>query len=106
MLKQSIRSLYRHEIEKVFKEDGVDTVKAALDVIYGTYDNDYRSDFVIKHKFIKTPKQTILQRLNTLWVYPTFIVMMPFRYVVFGDAKVSEDSNFGKILIKLIGELR
>lgn len=59
MLKQSIRNLYRHEIENIFKEECADTVKTALDVIYGTYDNDYRSDFVIKHKFIKTPTQSI-----------------------------------------------
>lgn len=106
MLKQSINNLYRHELEKRIKEEECDTVDGLLDILFGTYDNDYHSGLVVKRKWVESEKSTVLQRLNTLWVYPLFICMMPFRYLLFGRPQFSEDSKLGRVIIFLTGEMR
>ncbi len=100
MLKQSKRNLYRHELEKTLDSRGIKTPTGAqvFDMLFGTYGNDYHTDFIVKERWVNT-KQTVLHRINSLWVYPLFVLLMPFRYVMFGNPKVDEDSTLGKILI-------
>ena len=72
-------------------------------VIYGYYDNDYYSEYTLTD-YSKTPEDTWWQRFNCLWVYPLFIVCIPFRYVLYGDYKFHPNSKTYKIITKLIGE--
>ncbi len=106
MIKYDKRSVYRHEVEKILKERGVGLVKESqtLDILFGNYDNDYHTEFVVKNRYVIV-KQTLLNRINSLWVYPLFILLMPIRYLLFGQAKVNVDSTLGRVLTKLIGEL-
>lgn len=105
MIKYNKRNLYRHEVEDILSD--CETKKDILDEIYGTYDNDYRSDtdLVIKRKWITRSKITLMNRINRLWVFPLFILSVPFTYLFFGQSKINEDSKIAKILVWLIGEL-
>lgn len=110
ILKQSKRNVRRSELEKDMKNtlNGCNTAKEVLDFLFGTYYDDYQHDYVVKHRFYTRggDKTTLINRLNCLWVYPAFIMLIPFRFVLFGSFKVNEDSRLGRVLIKLIGELR
>lgn len=107
MIKERIRNLYRHEIEAQLTNHKEASAKDLLDLLFGTYNNDYNTDLVIKRKYGPTPVTTILHRLNALWVYPLFILIIaPFRYIAFGQAQLSEDSKIGSIFISLLGEMK
>lgn len=109
ILKQSKRNVRRSELEKDMKNtlNGCNTAKEVLDFLFGTYNDDYQHDYVVKRRFYTTGgKTTIINRLNCLWVYPVFILLIPFRFVLFGSYQINEDSKLGMVLIKLIGELR
>ena len=105
MIKSSKRNLYRHELRKIIRENQCLTPDDVLDVLFGTHSNDYDTDLVVKYIYVEN-KHSFLNRLNSLWVYPLFLVLAPFRYLFFGKCQVDEDKTFGKILIALVGELR
>lgn len=72
-------------------------------VICGDYSNDYYSDYTLTC-YDEKPKDKWWQRLNCLWVYPLFILSIPFRYVAFGDYRFQPNSKTYRIISKLIGE--
>lgn len=72
-------------------------------VICGTHDNDYYSEYTLTD-YSKKPSDTWWQRLNCLWVYPLFIISIPFRYVMYGDHRFQPNSKMYRIISKLIGE--
>lgn len=50
-------------------------------------------------------KKAWWQRLNYLWVFPLYAVVVgPILWVVTGDFGVQPNSKFGKFLMKLVGE--
>jgi len=106
MIKISKRNLYRYELENVIKENDCQTPGDVLDILFGTYEEGYYSEYLVKDRYYEAPKTTFMNRINTLWVYPLFVIIMPFRYVLFGDSHVDEDSKFGWILTWLIGDLK
>lgn len=97
------RSLYRHELKEALEEYNCKTVDDVLDIIFGGYDNDYWTDFVVYRKGFH-PKTTMLNRFNTIWVYPLFILCVPFRYVMFGSVGFNRDSKIGKFILDLVGQ--
>jgi len=105
MIKESAPHVYRHQLENIIKEKNCKTTQGVLDILYGNHWNDYQTDFVIKYRSVKIPPQTFAQRLNTLWVYPLFVVFMPFRYLLYGRSHVDEDSRLGRMVSFLIGEI-
>lgn len=72
-------------------------------VICGDCSNDYYSDYRLTD-YGEKPKDKWWQRLNCLWVYPLFIVCIPFRYVMYGDYKFQPNSKAYRVISKLIGE--
>lgn len=102
-MKTKKSDLYRHEIEnKLGKSEKLTSV---LDILFGTYDNGYRSKYKITKRNADRPNHTFMNRLNLIWVVPTFIVLWPFRFMLFGRASFDEDSKVGKILQMLLGSL-
>ena len=101
--KYQYKKAYRHQIEGVIKEGNIQTVKQLLDLLYGDCYNDFESDYEVlfeRDPYIKTTK---LQRLNLFWVWPLWLVTIPFQYIIRGEYGVKKETKLGQILTKLIG---
>lgn len=103
-IKQKQQSLYRHEIEQLLGggDASVKSAKDVLDLLYGDYNNDYRSDYKIVRRFNK-PNRNFKCRLNMLWATPLTILMFPVLYVVKGYGGWSEESLIGRFILKATG---
>lgn len=109
-LKEKLKEIEKYQVKKNNKESDIDKAEILLDIIFGTTDDAYwgaESKYVVKHRYGNRDKSTVFNRINSLWVYPLFILIIaPLRWVMMGDHSVSEDSRLGKILIKIIGPLK
>ena len=101
-IEQKKQQLYRHEVEQELKENP--TSKDVLDMLYGNYDNDYRSDYKIIRRFNK-PNRSFTCRLNMLWAMPLTVLAFPVLYVIKGEGGWSENSLLGKFILKVTGYL-
>ena len=102
-LKQSKYNLHRFEFNQILKRA---KCKTADDVVALLFNEDFNMDsLVLKKRWIDNSHPNLIQRINIIWVYPVFFIMVPFRYLVFGKVFVNVDSKFGAILRYLIGEL-
>ena len=103
MIKQHSRNLYRHEFKKVMDDYDCKTEDDILDLLFGGRDDEGRSDLAVKYRYPDAEKTKLIHRINALWVYPVFILLIPFRYLAFGSHFVNENSRTGKALKFLIG---
>ena len=103
-IKIPTRKLYKHEFLQQVKKYDCKNIDDVVNLIFDD-DNYDCPDMIIKYRWPDPISSTILNRINALWVYPLFIIIIPFRYVLFGNYKVDEDSKLYKILIALLGEV-
>lgn len=90
MIEKSKRKLYRHEL------NSLETKEQVLDELFGTWENDLRSDYVVyKYKDRNTSKK-VIHRFNLLWVYPLFLLSVPFQWLFLGSVGVNRNSKIGK----------
>jgi len=61
-------------------------------------------DYVVYKKFPDKQKTLFRHRFNAFWVYPLFVVLMPFRYLFWGSAFVNIETKLGRILTYLLGD--
>jgi hypothetical protein len=104
VLKSDIRNLYRHEVEAAAKAEKIETMSGLLDMLFGEYELDYRTDYVIKTRRKQRSENTIIHRLNRLWFIPLFVICAAFRYVLFGQAQINEDSKLGAVTRFFLGK--
>jgi len=105
-LKTSKMNICRHELESKIKEGGLSSSSDVLNLLFGTYNDGYYSEYVVKKRWGDTLESgSFFNRVNTLWVYPLFLILIPFRYLMFGEFRINEDSRFGKVIIYLVGEM-
>lgn len=80
--------------------------KAILDHFFGCYSNGYDPSSEMKIVWRDNPfvKTTVIQRLNYLWVFPLyFLLVAPVKFIFTGETGTSKDSVFGRVLKFLIG---
>ncbi len=99
-IKEHSRNLYKHEVEQYLNNENCETKEDVLRILFG---DDGSSDLVIKYRFPDMESSRLIHRLNTLWIYPIFILLIPFRYLMFGEYKVNEHTKLGKCLSFLLG---
>jgi hypothetical protein len=58
------------------------------------------SEYSIR-KYEHTQK-SIFNRINMLWVYPLFLIMVPFQWLLCGDTGFKRESRAGKVLNFLV----
>jgi len=94
-----LNEAYKNQVLDDFEQCGFypNTAEGLLDFIR-EYD-----DYVIYHRKDPYDKTTVLQRLNTLWVVPTWFVISPFLWITTGKAGFSQHSKIGKWLAKITG---
>ena len=47
-------------------------------------------------------QKNIFNRINTLWVYPLFLIMVPFQWLLCGDTGFKRESRIGRVLDFLV----
>lgn len=72
-----------------------------ITLLFGNRDNDYTSNFIVKC-YDNYSKRTIWNRLNMLWVYPIFLMLLPFQYIITGDTGVNRNTKIGRIVDWLV----
>lgn len=95
----SIRTIISEVKEATGEENP--TANQVLEFMIGNSDQWCGGDFVV-YKYSKSKKRTFLQRFNMIWVYPLFIITIPFQYLFLGDWGINRNSKFGKIIDKLV----
>lgn len=105
MIFTEIRSLYRSQLQDIIKEHDIQDIDGLLTLISSTYTDEHRSEYVVKNRYHRASETTVAQRLNALWVYPVYILLAPFRFVLYGTPKIDEESRLGHIITYLIGEI-
>jgi hypothetical protein len=58
------------------------------------------SEYSIR-KYNHTQK-SIFNRINMLWVYPLFLIQMPFQWLLCGDTGYKRESRVGRVLDLLV----
>lgn len=77
------------------------TKEELIELIFGNRDNEYRGNFIVKTYYNRS-ERTIWNRLNLLWVYPLFLVALPFQYLITGDTGVNRNTKIGRIVDWLV----
>lgn len=101
--KYKYKETYRIQIEKVIKEENIQTVNQLLDLLYGNYNSDFESDYKVLFERDPYIESTKLQRFNLFWVWPLWLITIPFQYIIRGEYGVKKETKLGQILTKLIG---
>lgn len=102
--KYKYKETYRIQIEKVIKEENIQTAKQLLDLLYGDVNNDFTSDYKVLFERDPYIESTKLQRFNLFWVWPLWLITIPFQYIIRGEYGVKKETRLGQILTKLIGK--
>jgi len=100
--KKPFKSLIRKEVIESYGEGF--TGEQVLTHLFGDYDGWVNSDYKV-YKYDKT-KKTIINRINSLWVYPVYAVFIaPLKWVLTGHTGVESDTKLHSLLCWLLGEL-
>ena len=106
IMRVNTNDAYRREIENELKEKIGEnfTANDVLTHFFGEINNDYRSySRYTLRRYVK-PNQSVIQRVNILWVLPLYVVFFaPIKWVVTGSAGVRQESKTGRALLWLIG---
>lgn len=96
---------HRSSITKKMKDET--DMNELLDTLFGKYD-DGESDYVIYRydngsEWGLSRKTTLLQRFNMIWVWPLFMITVPFQWLFLGKVGINGHSKFGKWILKITG---
>lgn len=87
------------DIKKHYKSEP--TVEDVLYYLMGDVEDRQPSDFVV-YKYRYNKKRSVIKRVNTLWVYPLFILSIPLQWLFTGDIGVNRNSKIGKVVDYLV----
>ncbi|MGL5728773.1 MAG: hypothetical protein ACRCYD_13110 [Plesiomonas sp.] len=93
------------ELSELRSSGGIDaeTKRIILDHLCGV-DGHSESDLRIVYRYNPYIKKSAMQRINTLWFLPLWIIFVaPVRYIATGEAGIDRYSKAGRIIEKLIG---
>jgi hypothetical protein len=95
------KSRQQHYMKRtILKEIGDDaTVDDLLQHLLG--DDEGSGNYVV-HKYKYNKKRTIMNRINMCWVWPVFLISIPFTWLFTGDWGINRNSKIGKIVDWLI----
>lgn len=67
-------------------------------------DTDNTIEFILTTERDRYYDKTLKHRLNSLWVYPLALLLMPFKWLFTGVWGFSHSTKFGRFLGNLVGE--
>ena len=97
------RSTYKQDIKNKAGGDKA-TADSILDLLFGTYYNDYDSEYVVTWEGSYSKEKNIWNRLAFLAILPFFVITIPFQWLLLGKVGVSQNSKFGRVILKLTGD--
>lgn len=75
------------------------TADQVLDYLLGDQDG-HRSDYnVYKYEY---GKRSLKNRVNMIWVYPIFLISIPFQWLIIGEIGISKNTKIGRVVDKLV----
>ncbi|USD68114.1 hypothetical protein [Vibrio sp. SCSIO 43136] len=74
----------------------------AVEFVFGSREDDYCSEFKIVNTRWK-PEQRWWHRLNMFWAYPLTLICAPYQYVKSGETGWSDETKFGRFMLKACG---
>lgn len=100
MFRKNPQKVYRHQFERLLKEKGIGRNYELMETIFNE-----DSRYLLIDTYIEEPKTTVINRLNALWVYPTYLLTIaPVMYILKGNTGINRDSKFGNLIAYLLGE--
>lgn len=98
------RVRYKSRILEELSAEGVPnpTAEEVLNFLLG--DPAYHcsgSDYYV-YKYKRKKPRTVFQRFNFLWVFPVFLVSLPFQWVFTGQTGITRNSRIGKVVDWLV----
>ena len=97
----STDSILKEVKEKYTREGEEVTTTDVLEYLLGNNEDWNGSDYVV-YKYNERSDRSFLQRFNMLWIYPLFILTIPFQFLFLGNTGVNRNSKIGKIVDKLV----
>ena len=67
------------------------------------WETENKTDFILITERDGYYTKTLGNRLNSLWVYPVVILLLPFKWIFTGVWGFSRNTKFGCFLGKLVG---
>ena len=102
MIEKKKKIQYIHIKREIIAELGEDnSAEALLDNLLGNRGHWVNSDYRI-FKYEDVQKRSIWNRLNYIWVWPLFILSIPFSWVLTGTWGLTRDSKIGKVVDWLV----
>lgn len=82
------------------------TLEDFLHIVPASYfsDDENPTSFVLVTERKPYYKKTVVHRLNSLWVFPIALLLMPFKWLFTGEWGFSHNTKFGRFLSNLVGE--
>lgn len=68
------------------------------------WETENKTEFILVMERNPDYTKTTANRLNSLWVYPLALLLMPFKWIFTGVWGFSRNTKFGKFLCNLVGE--
>lgn len=96
---------FEEELKNLYGYDRFDeyTKNKIIAHLFGSWEDPSGSEFKVVYRYDPDINTSPIQRFNLLWVYPVWLLIAPFKWIITGTTGVTKDSKVGKILIKLLG---
>lgn len=109
-ISKEYKNTYRYELENEIQTryagEAIDkkTLDKILDLLFDGYEHRAESDYKVVLRYNPYIKETPLQRLNSLWVVPLYLLTIaPIKWIITGEKGIDSDSKLYKIISKLAG---
>lgn len=89
------------EETKIDKQIENPTAQDVLEYMLGDQESWAGGEYIV-YKYSEIKKRHFIQRFNMIWVYPLFIITIPFQYLLFGELGLNRNSKIGKVVDWLV----
>ena len=87
--------------QRVLLEIDEPTVSNVLDHLFGK--NEYDNPDYVIYRYEESRDRSFMQRFNSLWVFPIFIISIPIQWLMMGQIGISRHTKLGRIVNFLVG---
>lgn len=109
MLEKKKRRLDSSIKSKILEEIHANTTKEKNDItaddvlyhLFGDYECGRFCDYTF-YRYAEPSKKSFWQRFNICWVYPLFLITIPYQWLVNGEIGVNKNTKIGKVIDYLV----
>lgn len=97
-----VAKAFGKKVEELTREDLISLIPQSR--YDRKWERDNETDFILITERPYYYEKTVKHRLNSLWVYPVALLLMPFKWLFTGVWGFSHNTKFGRFLGNLVGE--